>query len=106
MSAEKMKAKFIAYVAEWYCGDDCCYPEFFGPNYPSNREIGKAIDLLRDNYSLFFSEGELDGDSTDREIVRDIIFSMRGKVSDLEYPIAAEVVARAEFSAQPVCAGA
>ena len=55
------------------------YKDFFDNNL-TIRELDRAIEIRLSNMKL-----EFDGDSIDREIVRDIIFKMRDKNAKTEH---------------------
>lgn len=77
MKTSKKTQDFIEYVWSFYAPNDL-YGRFFDNN-PTKEEIIKAIEIRKTNKKL-----EFDGDSIDREIVRDIMLYNRG-ARDLEY---------------------
>ena len=70
---------FKKYVWSFYGEDQGLYRDFFDNNL-TMEEIEKAIEIRLSNMKLDF-----DGDSLDREIVRDIIFKMRDKNAKTEH---------------------
>lgn len=78
MARSNKKQEFIDYVWSFYAPNDL-YGDFF-ENTLTKEEIVKALKIRLANKKLAF-----DGDSMDREIVRDIMFYNRGKTTGLEY---------------------
>ena len=76
-------ADFKKYVKEFY-GKDEMYSEFFPPLGASNDEINLAVSQYIE-YCKTKDDQWGDGDSFDREIVRDIMFYNRGTRKGLEY---------------------
>jgi len=72
--------EFIDYIWSFYAPNDL-YGEFFN-NTLTKEEVIKAVKIRKANKKLPF-----DGDSLDREIVRDIMFYNRGKKDGLEYDL-------------------
>ncbi len=72
--------EFQQYIWSFY-GPDGVYAEFFDPPI-TKAEVTAAI-LIRKRHTKEF---QWSGDSTDRELVRDIMLARRG-VTELEYPI-------------------
>ena len=70
---------FKKYVWSFYGEDQGLYRDFFDNNL-TMEEIEKAIEIRLSNMKLAF-----DGDSIDREIVRDIIFKMRDPKAQTEH---------------------
>ena len=70
---------FKKYVWSFYGEDQGLYRDFFDNNL-TMEEIEKAIEIRLSNMKLDF-----DGDSIDREIVRDIIFKMRDPKAQTEH---------------------
>jgi hypothetical protein len=74
------KAEFIDYVLSFYAPGQI-YGDFF-ENSLTQEEVNRAVNLrIKKTDEIPF-----DGDSVDREIVRDIILALRGK-SDLEHDV-------------------
>ena len=67
-----MRAEFMQYVLSFY-GPGEIYGDFFG-NTLTVEEVKKAVDLRMKKVD----EVPFDGDSVDREIVRDIMLTLRG----------------------------
>lgn len=80
MAKSNKTQEFIDYVWSFYAPNDL-YGEFFN-NTLTKEEIIKAVNIRKANKKLPF-----EGDSLDREIVRDIMFYNRGKKDDLEYDL-------------------
>ena len=76
---------FKKYVWSFYGEDQGLYRDFFDNNL-TMEEIEKAIEIRLSNMKLAF-----DGDSLDREIVRDIIFKMRDKNAKTEHILKFEI---------------
>ena len=70
---------FKKYVWSFYGEDQGLYRDFFDNNL-TMEEIEKAIEIRLSNMKLDF-----DGDSLDREIIRDIIFKMRDPKAQTEH---------------------
>jgi len=70
---------FKKYVWSFYGEDQGLYRDFFDNNL-TMEEIEKAIEIRLSNMKLAF-----DGDSIDREIVRDIIYKMRDPKAQTEH---------------------
>ena len=70
---------FKKYVWSFYGEDQGLYRDFFDNNL-TMEEIEKAIEIRLSNMKLDF-----DGDSLDREIIRDIIFKMRDPKARTEH---------------------
>jgi hypothetical protein len=70
MKSQKDK-DFVEYVMSFY-GAGGLYQEFFGTGV-SESEVKKALRIRKKNKKFTF-----DGDSMDREIVRDIMLYQRG----------------------------
>lgn len=70
---------FKDYFWSFYGKDVGIYKDFFDNNL-TIRELDRAIEIRLSNMKL-----EFDGDSIDREIVRDIIFKMRDKNAKTEH---------------------
>ena len=70
---------FKKYVWSFYGEDQGLYRDFFDNNL-TMEEIEKAIKIRLSNMKLDF-----DGDSLDREIIRDIIFKMRDPQAKTEH---------------------
>ena len=70
MKSQKDK-EFVEYVMSFY-GPEGLYVEFFGSGV-SEEEVKKALKIRKKNKKFAF-----DGDSMDREIVRDIMLYQRG----------------------------
>tara|TARA_Y100000004_G_C8815444_1_gene369545 strand:+ start:508 stop:777 length:270 start_codon:yes stop_codon:yes gene_type:complete len=70
---------FKKYVWSFYGEDQGLYRDFFDNNL-TMEEIERAIEIRLSNVKL-----EFDGDSLDREIVRDIIFKMRDPNANTEH---------------------
>jgi len=70
---------FKKYVWSFYGEDQGLYRDFFDNNL-TMEEIEKAIEIRLSNMKLDF-----DGDSLDREIIRDIIFKMRDPKAKTEH---------------------
>lgn len=73
MASPKVQ-KFIDYVALFYCGTGI-YANFFQGKLTPN-EVTKAVKIYLESCHDF------EGDSVDREFVRDILFSMRGEPTE------------------------
>lgn len=74
------KNEFFDYVWSFY-GPMQIYGDFFDNNLTAD-ELHNAIKI-RKQYKGF----KFHSDSIDREMVRDIIFFLRGKKTDLEYDV-------------------
>jgi len=70
---------FKKYVWSFYGRGEGLYKDFFGNNLKM-KEVERAIEIRLSNMKLDF-----DGDSIDREIVRDIIFKMRDPKAQTEH---------------------
>ena len=70
---------FKDYFWSFYGKDVGIYKDFFDNNL-TIRELDRAMEIRLSNMKL-----EFDGDSIDREIVRDIIFKMRDKNAKTEH---------------------
>tara|TARA_R100000742_G_C4253118_1_gene71246 strand:+ start:47 stop:319 length:273 start_codon:yes stop_codon:yes gene_type:complete len=70
---------FKNYVWSFYGKDEGIYKDFFNNNL-TMKEVEKAVKIRISKMKLNF-----DGDSIDREIVRDIIFKMRDPKSKTEH---------------------
>ena len=70
---------FKNYVWSFYGKDEGIYKDFFNNNL-TIKEVEKAIKIRISKMKLNF-----DGDSIDREIVRDIIFKMRDPKAKTEH---------------------
>ena len=70
---------FKDYFWSFYEKDVGIYKDFFDNNL-TIRELDRAMEIRLSNMKL-----EFDGDSIDREIVRDIIFKMRDKNAKTEH---------------------
>jgi hypothetical protein len=70
---------FKKYVWSFYGRGEGLYKDFFGNNLKM-KEVERAIEIRLSNMKLAF-----DGDSIDREIVRDIIFKMRDPQAKTEH---------------------
>ena len=70
---------FKKYVWSFYGRGEGIYKDFFGNNLKM-KEVERAIEIRLSNMKLDF-----DGDSIDREIVRDIIFKMRDPQAKTEH---------------------
>jgi|TARA_E500000178_G_scaffold330195_1_gene361876 hypothetical protein len=70
---------FKNYVWSFYGKDQGIYKDFFNNNL-TIKEVEKAIKIRISKMKLNF-----DGDSIDREIVRDIIFKMRDPKAKTEH---------------------
>ena len=70
---------FKKYVWSFYGRDEGIYKDFFGNNLKM-KEVKRAIQIRLENIKLQF-----DGDSIDREIVRDIIYKMRDPNANTEH---------------------
>jgi len=70
---------FKKYVWSFYGEDQGLYKDFFGNNLKM-KEVERAIQIRLSNMKL-----EFDGDSIDREIVRDIIYKMRDPQAKTEH---------------------
>ena len=70
---------FKKYVWSFYGENQGLYRDFFDNNL-TMEEIEKAIEIRLSNMKLDF-----DGDSLDREIIRDIIFKMRDPKARTEH---------------------
>jgi len=70
---------FKDYFWSFYGKDVGIYKDFFNNNL-TIRELDRAMEIRLSNMKL-----EFDGDSIDREIVRDIIFKMRDKNAKTEH---------------------
>ena len=70
---------FKDYFWSFYGKDVGIYKDFFDNNL-AIRELDRAMEIRLSNMKL-----EFDGDSIDREIVRDIIFKMRDKNAKTEH---------------------
>ncbi len=81
MASSKKQQEFIDYVWSFYAPDSELYGDFFDKTL-TKEEIKKALKMRLTNKKLAF-----DGDSFDREIVRDIMFYNRGKKDGLEHNI-------------------
>ena len=70
---------FKKYVWSFYGRGEGIYKDFFGNNLKM-KEVERAIQIRLSNIKL-----EFDGDSIDREIVRDIIYKLRDHKAQTEY---------------------
>tara|TARA_R110000782_G_scaffold11788_1_gene35711 strand:+ start:118 stop:384 length:267 start_codon:yes stop_codon:yes gene_type:complete len=70
---------FKKYVWSFYGRCEGIYKDFFGNNLKM-KEVERAIEIRLSNMKL-----EFDGDSIDREIVRDIIFKLRNPQAKTEH---------------------
>ena len=70
---------FKKYVWSFYGRGEGIYKDFFGNNLKM-KEVERAIQIRLSNMKL-----EFDGDSIDREIVRDIIFKLRNPQAKTEH---------------------
>jgi len=70
---------FKNYVWSFYGKDQGIYKDFFNNNL-TMKEVEKAVKIRISKMKLNF-----DGDSIDREIVRDIIFKMRDPKAKTEH---------------------
>ena len=70
---------FKKYVWSFYGRGEGIYKDFFGNNLKM-KEVERAIQIRLSNMKL-----EFDGDSLDREIIRDIIFKMRDPKAKTEH---------------------
>ena len=70
---------FKKYVWSFYGRGEGIYKDFFGNNLKM-KEVERAIQIRLENIKLQF-----DGDSIDREIVRDIIYKMRDPNANTEH---------------------
>ena len=70
---------FKKYVWSFYGRGEGIYKDFFDDNLKI-EEVEKAIEIRLSNMKL-----EFDGDSVDREIIRDIIFKMRDPQAKTEH---------------------
>ncbi len=78
LNKEDMK-NFKDYIWSFYGKDKGIYKDFFDNNL-TMEEVEKAIKIRLSKIKLKF-----DGDSIDREIVRDIIFKLREPNAETEY---------------------
>tara|TARA_R100001015_G_C4587100_1_gene142930 strand:+ start:541 stop:831 length:291 start_codon:yes stop_codon:yes gene_type:complete len=78
LNKEDMK-NFKDYIWSFYGKDVGIYKDFFDNNL-TMEEVEKAIEIRLSKIKLKF-----DGDSIDREIVRDIIFKLREPQIETEY---------------------
>ena len=69
---------FKKYVWSFYGRGEGIYKDFFGNNLKM-QEVERAIEIRLSNIKIAF-----DGDSIDREIVRDIIYKMRDPNANTE----------------------
>jgi len=76
---------FKNYVWSFYGKDQGIYKDFFNNNL-TIKEVEKAIKIRVSKMKLNF-----DGDSIDREIVRDIIFKMRDPKAKTEHILKFEI---------------
>ena len=76
---------FKDYFWSFYGKDVGIYKDFFDNNL-TIRELDRAMEIRLSNMKL-----EFDGDSIDREIVRDIIFKMRDKSAKTEHILKFEI---------------
>ena len=76
---------FKDYFWSFYGKDVGIYKDFFNNNL-TIRELDRAMEIRLSNMKL-----EFDGDSIDREIVRDIIFKMRDKNAKTEHILKFEI---------------
>ena len=74
-----MTKNFKDYFWSFYGKNVGIYKDFFNNNL-TIKELDKAIEIRLSNMKLQF-----DGDSIDREIVRDIIFKIRDKKAKTEH---------------------
>ena len=80
MKTETNKIKnFKEYFLSFYGPNEGIYKDFFDDNLKI-EEVEKAIKIRLSNMKL-----EFDGDSIDREIVRDIIYKMRDPKAQTEH---------------------
>lgn len=84
-ATNKKTLEFIEYVWSFYAPNDL-YGSFFD-NTLTKDEVVKAVEMRKKNTDKL----SFDGDSMDREIVRDIMFYNRGKKKGLEYDISSFV---------------
>lgn len=77
---------FVNYVLDFY-GQRGIYEEFFKPDGVTRGEVETALKIRKTQ-----ADPPFDGDSFDRELVRDIMFVLRGEVDNLEYPKVVEWV--------------
>jgi hypothetical protein len=78
---KKQIEDFKKYVWSFYGEDQGLYRDFFDNNL-TMEEIERAVEIRLSNVKLDF-----DGDSLDREIVRDIIFKMRDPNANTEHKL-------------------
>lgn len=78
MAKSNKNQEFINYVWSFYSPNEI-YGSFF-ENTLTKEEVEKALEIRLSNLETPF-----DGDSMDREMVRDIMFYNRGKRVDFEY---------------------
>tara|TARA_R100001460_G_scaffold35370_1_gene68100 strand:- start:223 stop:495 length:273 start_codon:yes stop_codon:yes gene_type:complete len=76
---------FKNYVWSFYGKDQGIYKDFFNNNL-TMKELEKAVKIRISKMKLNF-----DGDSIDREIVRDIIFKMRDPKAKTEHILKFEI---------------
>lgn len=74
-----MTDRFVDYVLDFY-GQRGIYEDFFSP-VVTKEEVEAAVKIRKAN-----DDPPFEGDSFDRELVRDIMFARRGVVDGLEYP--------------------
>lgn len=82
----RSQAEFLKYVREFY-GPKGIYSEFFAMNRPQASDYAAAFRTLM---ALRGKQGiEFDGDSFDRETLRDILFVRMGilKANETEYRV-------------------
>jgi hypothetical protein len=84
-----MNESFVDYVLDFY-GQRGIYKDFFNP-VVTKEEVEVALEVRKAQ-----DDPPFDGDSFDRELVRDIMFARRGIVDNLEYPKVVQWIANHE----------
>ncbi len=72
---------FVSYVLDFY-GQRGLYKDFFPPDGVTTQEVEAAVAIRKAQ-----NDPPFDGDSFDRELVRDIMLAKKGQTPDLEHPV-------------------